>query len=263
MANRQARRKVSADETRPTVQPLRHITPFANEQDWAVTLKAMAEAQAERHWQVGQHIAMGIRSFESEIAAQVRRRQIIEDSLDPGAALRPAVALTIQARIHQLTVRLAQLVALQNGKTPKVRANIERAAPAFDPDAETREDFVRALLRHAVWVIRHSRFPRNGAPAGYQCSMPDPVVSFWDAFGREKAEVTKPIPSAKEISQCDAVLPWFYLVEPEARSVLFLRLIPLSWRKVGDILDISHTEAMFRERDAVQEIARFVFEKQR
>lgn len=257
MANRQ-RRQARLIATGMGSAPLRHITPFANDADWALILVNLTDRLAEHHPQVRHHIMIGIRTVEGEIAAQLTRLKICEDALDPGAKLKPIVKFTIDARIHELNERTRTLRSLLYGAAPKVRAHIEaKKNHPDDPDVETRENYIRAKLRTAVWVIRFSRFPRFGAPAGYRSCMPEPVVSFWDAFGREKAETTRPRPTAQQLSEADEVLHWFFHIDDaEARSVVFLRHIPLSWRKVGNILDMSHTNAMWMERDAISEIAR-------
>lgn len=238
--------------------PLRHITPFANDADWALVLVNLTDRLAEHHPHVRQHIKLGIRTLDNEIKAQLGRLRICETVLDPGATLKPLVRFTIDARVHELSTRVQTLHSLLYGAGPRVRAHLEvrKSAPA-NPDLETQENFIRAKLRTAVWVIRFVPFPRNGAPAGYRSCMPDPIVSYWDAFGREKAEATKPRPTAAQLTEADEVLHWlFWIEDTEARSVVFLRNIPLSWRKVGHILDMSATNAMHLERDAIGQISR-------
>lgn len=116
-------------------------------------------------------------------------------------------------------------------------------------------DEVRQQVAIAVWCLR-SMSAKGCFPAHLQSGMPQPIRDWWEAYGKDEIRTTRVRPSKDDYDVMDRALPWLFAVaDQKARAALFLHSIPLSWRKVGQIIGVSHETARRLEATAVLEIA--------
>ena len=95
------------------------------------------------------------------------------------------------------------------------------------------QESVRDRLREAAYTIRRLPLPRNARPDDYRVAWPD-VVYDWLAYGWLPARAPRIPPTPAEITRCDEVLTWLFLLTREQRLVLWARSQPhpFSWRKL-------------------------------
>ena len=94
-------------------------------------------------------------------------------------------------------------------------------------------------------------------PAGFRSSMPELVREVVESYGRGEVEFRPSPPTAREISAMDQALSWIKLLpgrnsdEVRTRRLVCARMLcsprsdrPLySWRRLGEMLGVSHTSA--------------------
>lgn len=94
-------------------------------------------------------------------------------------------------------------------------------------------------------------------PAGYRSSMPEFVREVVESYGRGEADFRPSPPSARDISAMDQALSWVKLLpghnsdQVRTRRLVCARMLcsprsdrPLySWRRLGEMLGVSHTSA--------------------
>jgi hypothetical protein len=95
------------------------------------------------------------------------------------------------------------------------------------------QESVRDRLREAAHTIRRLPLPRNARPDDYRVAWPD-VVYDWLAYGWLPARAPRIPPTPAEITRCDEVLTWLFLLTRDQRLVLWARSQPhpFSWRKL-------------------------------
>jgi hypothetical protein len=109
---------------------------------------------------------------------------------------------------------------------------------------------VRDRLREAAWTIQRLPLPRNGRPDVTRVAWPD-VVHDWMAYGWQDARAPRIPPTPAEISRCDEVLGWLFLLTRDQRLVLWARAQPhpFAWRKLEALDEL---ERHGRGRQAAQ-----------
>lgn len=114
---------------------------------------------------------------------------------------------------------------------------------------------VREQVAVAVWCLR-SMSAKGCFPAQIRSGLPDPIRDWWEQYGKDEIKTTRVKPSKDDYDTMDRVIPWFFAIgDTKARAALFLHSIPLSWRKVGMIMGVSHETARKLEAQAVGVIA--------
>jgi hypothetical protein len=83
--------------------------------------------------------------------------------------------------------------------------------------------------------------PRNGRPDDYRVAWPD-VVYDWLAYGWLPAKAPRIPPTPQEITRCDEVLGWLFLLTRDQRLVLWARSQPrpFGWRKLEALDELEH-----------------------
>ena len=119
------------------------------------------------------------------------------------------------------------------------------------------EERVRADLSAAMDTLRRLRMPRHGVPPKLRSAMPEPIRTYWEAYGQDPGDrPALPAPSPSAISRMDRVLPWLFWVEGKRlRSAVCLRALGLSWRRIAAIIgDVSHETVRGWETTAIRTI---------
>lgn len=235
----------------------REIQPSASDSEfrkWVADVRSegVADARSAVRGSISQH--------QAEISSQTRRRAAAELIAHHEHHL--TIVAMYDARLLRLHERMVELVMLLRTPRPGHRKSqaVEDLVEITVREAshESRAVEVRLLIAKAVWVLRNERLPARAFPAQFQSSMPQPVRDFWEAYNAVDAPtVNRPQPSPKDYSLLQQVLPWFYLVEDARdRGAMYLRHIPLSWRRTGHILGRSHSWAREAEARAIDQIVR-------
>ncbi len=100
---------------------------------------------------------------------------------------------------------------------------------------------------------------RGTRPAGYRCAMPEPLRD-WEDYGRGEPRLSRPVPSARAISEWEEARGWISRAVPDdaVRRVVGLRMLtwwpghprdgePVhSWRRIGQLLGMDHKTAKAR-----------------
>lgn len=233
---------------------IREIQPIASATDWQAWIETTRQTMTTtKRADAVAGVQSSIRQMNAEIARQTQRRTQAETMMR-NRALSASIMQSFDGRLLELHQRLAVLIGLLREGLPTSDRQ-RRLEFVVDLDLAARAAYVRVMIGRAVWVIRTMRFPRHGLPSQFRTCMPEPVRG-WEAYAADDAPaMTRQRPTAHQISEADRILPWFYLV-PDAhdRAALWLRHIPLSWRKMADIMDRSHSWAVAAEGRAINQI---------
>jgi hypothetical protein len=75
--------------------------------------------------------------------------------------------------------------------------------------------------------------PKNGRPPEHRVAWPD-VVHDWLAYGWHDARAPRIPPTPQEITRCDEVLSWLFLLTRDQRLICWARSQPrpFAWRKL-------------------------------
>lgn len=129
-------------------------------------------------------------------------------------------------------------------------------------DRKGKERYIRERMTLAVQTLRRLPMPKYGLPGGYKSQWPDfqrEPGELWWAEGWGTLLVRTYLPATREgIAAIDEVLPWLYALGLPFRQAVFLRAIPLGWKRVGDKLRVSHETARKWEKLGVAGIAEFM-----
>jgi hypothetical protein len=131
-------------------------------------------------------------------------------------------------------------------QTPGWPKRLQEQAPRQPWD----QNSVRNRLREAAYTIQRLPMPKNGRPPEHRVAWPD-VVYDWLAYGWQDARAPRIPPTPAEISRCDEVLGWLFLLTRDQRLVLWARAQPhpFAWRKLEALDEL---ERHGRGRQAAQ-----------
>ena len=117
---------------------------------------------------------------------------------------------------------------------------------------------IRLLIQDAVGTLQRLPGGKERYLGGLRSHMPNPIRSYWDSFGAEGYErprIVRVWPDNGQIDRMDEILGWIYwLPELSMRRAVFLRGIPLGWRRIGQMIECSHEKARYLEREGINRI---------
>lgn len=116
---------------------------------------------------------------------------------------------------------------------------------------------VMAKIEGAMRTLQ--RMPRVG-PKDYKCVWPEHIRDFWELWRQYATESAydKPmriVPTAKQITELDEVLDWFWCVPRETTQIIWARSMQQSWRQIATITGLAPNTCRTRFRIGVVVLA--------
>lgn len=117
---------------------------------------------------------------------------------------------------------------------------------------------IRARLREAMDVVKRLPMPKGGVPSRLRALWPVSVGDDpWTFPADPTLRVRAAFPSPSELDRMDEAFSWLLIVtEERMRRAVVLRAVPLSFRRIGRLLGISHERARQLEAAAIDLLTR-------